>query len=266
MSRVLRRAITLVLFLALSTAMLPSSAAAARGGWKYTALGDSLGTGIFASRGYVPRYQQHISTDTGVSVSLSNLSQNGWTSGDLLNALKTSRTFRRSVSGAHIVTWDIGGNDLRAARDSYKARTCGGADNQDCLKAAVATFEANWDGIIVEILALRTTSNTIIRTMDIYNPYVKRDMAADSWANDGDLNDFQAFKPYVDEVNRYIASTAKDNGISYAEVYLSFNGTDGNEDPGDKAYITFDGLHPNDAGHIEIASLLKELKYAPLRT
>ena len=276
MHRVLRRAITLVLFLALSTAMLPSSAAAARGGWKYTALGDSLGTGIFASRGYVPRYQQHISTDTGVSVSLSNLSQNGWTSGDLLNALKTNRTFRRSVSGAHIVTWDIGGNDLRAARDSYKARTCGGADNRDCLRSTVASFKTNWNGIIAELLALRTTSNTVIRTMDIYNPYVKSDKAADSWRDDdGDdiddgpsgPSDFLVFKTYLDEANAHIAATHTNFGIPVAPVYEAFNGPDGTADPSEspREYIAFDGLHPNDRGHTVIADRLRGLAYAPLR-
>ncbi len=55
--------------------------------------------------------------------------------------------------------------------------------------------------------------------MDIYNPYVNRDVAADSWANDGGLNDFQAFKPYVDEANSHIAATSVANGIRYAPVY-----------------------------------------------
>ena len=37
------------------------------------------------------------------------------------------------------------------------------------------------------------------------------------------------------------------------------------EDPSDKGYITFDGLHPNDNGHKVIADLFRDLDYAPLR-
>ncbi len=274
MHRVLRRAITLVVFLALFAATVPSPAAAA-GGWKYTALGDSIGTGLFAFKGYVPRYRDYAAADTGVSVSLTNLSQNGWTSTDLLNALKTNSTFRSSVQGSQIVTWDIGGNDLRAARDSYKGGTCGGADNQDCLRATIKSLESNWDGIAAEILTLRPISSTIIRTMDIYNPYVNTDKAADSWHDDnGDLvddgpggpTDFVIFKTYLDQVNTYIAGTRTRFGIPVAGVYAAFNGPDGTADPSDspRRYITFDGLHPNDTGHKVIADLLRGLRYAPL--
>lgn len=233
--------------------------------WKYTALGDSLGTGFLAQRGYVPRYQTYMQTDTGSTISLSNLSQNGWTSTDLLNALRTNATFRNAVSSSQVVTWDIGGNDLRAARDRYKARTCGGTDNQDCLRATRVQLKANWDAIVAEILALRSTSTTIIRTMDAYNPYVDEDKAADTWAADNGLNDFQAFKPYVDEAAEHVRLSAAANNIPYAKVYAAFNGPNGDIDPHSKGYLAFDGLHPNDTGHKVIADLLRGLGYAPLK-
>ncbi len=265
MNRVLRRAITLVVFLALFTATLPSSAAAATPSWKYTALGDSLGTGFGAARGYVPRYQDYVATDARVRVSLTNLSQNGWTSGDLLYALRTNRTFRKAVSGAQVVTWDIGGNDLRAARNSYKAGTCGGADDQECLRTTVEAFNDNWVAIIAEIRALRSTSPTIIRTMNIYNPYVREDSVTDSSQKDGGLNDFHVFRSYLKAANDHIAATARQNSIPYADVYLAFNGQDGDQDPANNGYLFLDGLHPNDTGHKVIADLLRGLGYAPLR-
>lgn len=233
--------------------------------WDYTALGDSLGTGFGAFKGYVPRYETHIEADTRNTVNLNNLSRNGWTSSDLLYALRNDAGFRRAVRRAEVVTYDVGGNDLRDARERYKQGTCGGADNQDCLRATESKFESNWTAITAEILGLRSPRNTIIRTMDIYNPYVNRDMAADSWANDGGLNDFQAFKPYVDEANSHIAATSVANGIRYAPVYQAFNGPSGIEDPSSKGYIFIDGLHPNDRGHTVIAGLFKDLGYAPLR-
>lgn len=230
----------------------------------YTALGDSLAFGLFApvGSGYVPLYRNHLRDDTGAKVKLYNLSVPGWTSDDLLAALKGNLLFRALVSRSQVVTWDIGGNDLRALRDRYKARLCGGADNQDCFRQGVARIEANWDAIVAEILSLRGGSQTVMRTMDIYNPYLKVDQAADTWAGDGGLNDFQVFKPYLEEVNRHIASTGR--GVRFAPVYAAFNGPQGEVDPGDQGLIFFDGLHPNGRGHQVIADLLRALGYAPL--
>lgn len=238
----------------------------------------------------MPRYRDYVKTDTGVTVKLTNLGKNGWTSTDLLDALRNDPNFRTAVGGAEVVTWNIGGNDLRAARDLYKNEDCGGADNQDCLRASVETLKNNWQGITGEILALRSTpdspatSRTVIRTMDIYNPYVDEDIAADSWADDNAdglvdepaVTDFEVFKKYLDEVNGHIKTTADAQNIPYARVYEAFNDedppdegkeemADNNVDPAKKGYIGPDGLHPNDTGHKVIADLLQGLGYAPLK-
>jgi len=111
-------------------------AIAARGQaqWKYTALGDSLATGYLATQGYVPRYQSDIQTDTGISVMLYNLGQNGWSSANLLNALQTDSVFQNAVVQSDVVTWDIGLNDFKNARSQYKRGGCGGTDGQNCLR------------------------------------------------------------------------------------------------------------------------------------
>jgi lysophospholipase L1-like esterase len=261
---VVRRSLRLALAALLVVVVAQGSALAAPVSWDYVALGDSLATGFGALKGYVPRYETHLETDTGAAVTLTNLGQNGWTSSQLLSALRNDPKFRRSTSGAEVVTWNIGGNDLRAARNSYKNKTCGGADNQDCLRAAVRRLKGNWEAITAEILSLRSTRNTIVRTMDIYNPYVKTDKASDTWQRDGGLNDFRVFKIYIDKVNRHIAATSTDNEIPYGRVYLAFNGASGDEDPGAKGYLSLDRLHPNDTGHKIIAAQLRRLGYAPL--
>jgi lysophospholipase L1-like esterase len=250
-------------------------AASAQTTWTDTALGDSLAVGAIAFRGYVPRYRDYIRTDTGVAVSLSNLGQNGWWSSDLRSALTDPSNpnysnFRQQIAKSQVVTWDIGGNDLRSQRSRYKkglntTSPCGGADNQDCFRLGVQAFKENWDAIIAAIVSLRSTDTTIIRTMDIYNPYVNQDKASDSWPDDGGLNDFQVLKPYLDDVNNYIATSAALNNIPYAKVYLKFNGINGDIDPRTFGYISFDGLHPNDGGHKAIADSLRVLGYSPLR-
>jgi hypothetical protein len=131
----------------------------------------------------------------------------------------------------------------------------------------VAKLKTNWDAITAEVLELRSTSNTIVRTMDIYNPYVRIDIASDTWQEDGlndELNDFQVFNSYVYKVNRHIATTSYTKGIPSAQVYLAFNGLTGEEDPRSKGYLSFYGVHPNNTGHRVIADELRKLGYAPL--
>lgn len=230
----------------------------------YVALGDSLAFGAFApiGRGYVPTYRNMIEANVGVNVRLVNLGIPGWKSGDLRAALRGNLLFRVFVANASVVTWNIGGNDFLSARNSYKDITCGGPDNQDCLRATVATFKINWNAIVAEILSLRRTSNTIIRTMDIYNPFVNEDRAKDTWPNDQG-NDFQVAKPYLEAVNSHIAMTAIARNIPFARVHHTFNGPSGEGDPSDLGYIFFDGIHANGRGHRRMAELLGDLGYGP---
>ncbi len=248
--------------IALSATALVSSAAAT---WNDTALGDSLAFGALALplQGYSFLYRSDVAAASGNTVLLWNLGVPGWKSSDLLHALRTSFVFRSAVRNSRVVTWDIGGNDLDDARDNYKAGTCGGADNQNCVQNTVNQLKLNWDAIIAELHALRNFQQTIIRTMTIYNPYVTEDKNSDTWPNDAGT-DFQVLKPYIDEVNAYITSASTAQGILVAPVYETFNAPNGEGDPKDLGWIAFDGFHPNTAGHAAIAALLNMLGYAPL--
>lgn len=231
----------------------------------YTAVGDSIAFGLYAPLGqaYVPLYAGYVQTDLSLPITLNPLGIPGWTSGDLLTAVSSNFVFRLSIYFSDVVTWNIGGNDLRIARSLYKGRTCGGSDNQDCLRAAVKTFKTNWDGIIGQIFALRRFRPTLIRTMDIYNPYVDEDQAADTWQNDGG-NDFQILNGYLNEVNSYIALTSTAKHIAYAPVHLWFNGPAGTIDPATIGLLAFDGFHPSAAGQALIALLLRQQGYVPV--
>ena len=232
----------------------------------YTALGDSIGFGLFApiGDGYVPTYDRLVEADSGVKVNRINLSVPGWTSSDLLRAIKGNLIFRLSVATSTIVTVNIGGNDLLGSRRAYKDRSCGGADNQNCLRTGVQVFRANFNAIIAEVRSLRGARNTIIRTMDVYNPFVNEDRAQNTWPNDQG-NDFQVFKPYLDAINGQIAETATARNIPYARVYMAFNGPNGDIDPSNIGLLAFDGLHPNGRGHRLIANLLRGLGYSPFQ-
>ncbi|HEX8710191.1 MAG TPA: GDSL-type esterase/lipase family protein [Pyrinomonadaceae bacterium] len=258
----------LILFLA-TQLTFPLKATAASNTLSYTALGDSLAVGIadFSGGGYVPRYATYAQADTGSSVILqnpldSNLSapgrHNGWTSSQLLDALRNDAVLRNLMANSQVITWDIGGNDFLRALNTYSDGTCGGPDNQDCFRSATATLKANWSAIIAEVLSLRSPGNTIIRTMDIYNPFVNVEK---------NTGTFTIIKGYLDDVNRYIATTSAANNIPCARVYEAFNGPNGDQDAAAKGYMSsYDpsGVHPSDLGHKVIAGLLRNLGYAPL--
>ena len=160
--------------------------------WDYVALGDSLAVGVGANRGYVDRYTQHLRSDTGARVEVTNLGVSGQTSSQLLATLRNDPSMRRAIGGAEVVTFNIGINDLGHASRSYENGSCGGLRSERCLGAAVEEVEENWDDIIEEILDLRSTDESIIRTAGLgYTPRV-----------DG------VFEPYLAEVNRHIAASA----------------------------------------------------------
>ena len=204
--------------------------------WDYVALGDSLAAGIGARRGYVDRYASHIRTDTGTPVNAVNLGQSGQTSSQLLHALRSDTSMRRTLSEAEVITFNIGINDLGHAGEAYTNGICGGDNNEECLRTVVERFEENWGAVLAELLSLRSTDDTIIRTAGIgYTPRVD-----------------EVFEPYLDEVNRHVATTAANNGIPYTQQYLG------------EEYISQDGVHPNDNGYEVIADQLRKLGYSPL--
>lgn len=224
------------------------------GPWTYVALGDSLAAGMTADRGYVLRYADNARRDTGVAINVNNLGVSGWTSSDLLNAIRNDTAFRNAISSANVVTWNVGGNDLLGAYRLLLDGECG--DDVDCFRLAVENFKSNWDAIVTEILALRSTDDTILRTMDVYNPFVAEQKL---------LGVLDETKPFLDEVDAHIRASAQQHGIPCARVYEAFNGASGEEDPLAAGLIATDLLHANDAGHTLMADQLSALGYAPLK-
>jgi lysophospholipase L1-like esterase len=204
--------------------------------WDYVALGDSLAAGMGAERGYVDRYATHLRNDTGARIRVTNLGVSGQTSSELLDALKGDESMRRAIAGAEVVTFNIGLNDLGRAGAAYEEGTCGGEDGEECLREAVEAVKYNWDATVTELLGLRSTGDTIIRTPGLgYTPRAEDDL-----------------QHYVSEVNRHIASTTRSKAVPYVEI------------PAGEIGMSPDGVHPNDAGYATIADRLRGLGFGPL--
>ncbi|MEO5894142.1 MAG: hypothetical protein ABIS06_00395 [Vicinamibacterales bacterium] len=86
--------------------------------------------------------------------------------------MRTDPVVQSAVSTSDVLTWNIGLVDYRNGRTSYKSKRCRGKDNQDWLREMVATLHTDFGAAVIEILNRRSTGSTIMRTMDVYNPWV----------------------------------------------------------------------------------------------
>jgi lysophospholipase L1-like esterase len=211
--------------------------------WLYVALGDSEAT-CCGTRSYPDYYAEFIEQDLNIKINLLNLGSSGLASDELLGRLGTEH-YRDAISQAQVVTVVITMNDLLL---------CGQGD-RECAEEKLAASMANYTAIIEEILRLTNTEDTIIRAQTYDNPFVNE------WKERGV---FEERRSMLDRWNGRIVEIATQYNIPVAMVYRDFNGPNGDQDPGDKGYISTDGMHNNDAGARRIAELLRELGYEPL--
>jgi len=119
----------------------------------------------------------------------------------------------------------------------------------------LTSFETNFDAVIAEILSLRSTDDTTIRTIAYFNPFV---------GYMKELGIYEDINPYGKAFNEYIVQAASERNIPAARVYLAMNGPNGDEDASDKGYISWDGVHLSDAGHRLVVELHRGLGYEAL--
>lgn len=222
----------------------------------YSSLGDSISNPYtLGSSNFIFAYSNYIAKDLAANVSNNYYSFPEWDSAILLNEIKTNSGWRSGITQSSVITVFIGFNDLYNSRLPFKANTCGGTDNQACLRTAYANFQTNYDQILTEIKTLNTNPNTVLRTVTIYNPYVAQDTAD---------NTFSIYKSYMDQYNGYIWDKALAKGFLVADVYYEFNGRLGTDDPVAKKLIYTDGIHPSQTGMAVIANTLRSIKYFPV--
>jgi lysophospholipase L1-like esterase len=208
----------------------------------YVALGDSITAGSGARESFVPKLDRLLEQDARMPVHTENLGVPGWRSSDLLRALRTDQAMRSRVRDARFLTVEIGGNDMLAA---YSGAERGNLEQS--MKTAIAECKHNWEQILMEIRVLRGGNMLGVRTMDLYNPLV---------GLLGQTNTMELLKPHLDGLNAAMVETAEAQGVTVAHIYAQFNGPDGRNDAVKQGFIAADGIHPSEAGHELIASLL----------
>jgi lysophospholipase L1-like esterase len=214
---------------------------------RYVALGDSIAAGSAAGTSYVVEYARWLEDETGTTVTVSNRAVPGWTTTDLLAALREDDELRAELAEAHLVTFNIGGNDLLASLRGLRDGRCGDGDEQRCLGEAVAGLHETWEELLAELLVVVDGEPDGLRTMDLYLPALPETVR-------GARSVLQA---HLDDVNGRLAGVAEGAGVEVARVHDAFaDAADGPEDPG---LLAGDGIHPSDRGHEYIAEQLAEL-------
>ena len=278
-----KRILSTLLALCLALSLLPASALAAGGEQKsYVALGDSITTGYGLTENETG-FAKQVADSNGYT--LTNLAQDGATSTDLLEVVK-SEANADTLKNADLITVTIGGNDLMDALYAYLAKeynTKNGTDItaedvkaslagthseiqqstmlilaaskiSDFLQSTEATtalgaFTTNLTNIISAIKGNNSSAEIIV--VNQYNPY--------SRLSTGNLLDLSALDSAVQALNTAISSGAT-AGYTVADVYTAFE--EATENPCNASVslpsINLD-FHPNAAGHSLIADTISAL-------
>ena len=280
-----KRILSTLLALCLALSLLPASALAAGGEQKsYVALGDSITTGYGLAENETG-FAKQVADSNGYT--LTNLAQDGATSTDLLEVVK-SEANADTLKNADLITVTIGGNDLMNALYAYLAEEYNNKQNSDtpitaadvkaslagtlseipqvamlsfaaskipdfpdstAANTALSTFATNFSSIISAIKGNNSSAEIIV--VNQYNPY--------SRLSTGNLLDLSALDSAVQALNTAISSGAT-AGYTVADVYTAFE--EATENPCNASVslpsINLD-FHPNAAGHSLIASTISAL-------
>jgi len=211
--------------------------------WDYVILGSSIGAW------WAEYYGDLVESDLGVKL----VYRNHWAPGqlvwELLRNIRIDETLRSDIKEAELITIGVGINDM-----FYEIETsvAGGLVDKDRLSKKLDTLRETYDTMLTELLSLTSPTDTIIRTMDFYYPYIGRDQ---------EKGIYSETKRWWQEFNKRIVEVAGKHGIPVAKIFEAFHGSGGNDDPAEKNYLDADGRHSSEEGMKVIAAEFHKLGY-----
>lgn len=235
----------------------PAATTVANQEWDYVVIGDSIVHCFLKSP---PNgYAGFLAKDLDVRIKFHVWQRGGLSGEDMLDALRNNEKLRQDVRDAEVIIFDVPRGVFRAARRymNGKFETCGGPDNQDCLRESLNTYKEHTDAIIAEIVSLRSPSDALIRTIDAYTYWPVTESKA--------IGSFEVVNQYWQEANDYLIQVATENHIPVARTHEAFNGPNGDEDPVEKGYVEKDAIHPTEKGKQLMAEIMRAVgyEYAP---
>ena len=211
--------------------------------WDYIILGSSIGTW------WAQNYGALVEADLGVKIDYHSYYVGGQPVGQLLQNVINDESLREDIRNAELITIGSGFADMYFnAIFLYSL----GKYNREEMDHLVKTFRETFDSMLDEVLSLASPSDTIIRVMDFYYPYVGKDQ---------EKGIYKQNKRYWLKFNKCIIKSARERNIPVANVFTAYNGLNGNEDPVERGYIADDHLHPSEDGMDVIAEEFRKLGY-----
>jgi lysophospholipase L1-like esterase len=211
--------------------------------WDYIILGSSIGTW------WAQYYGDLVESDLGVKLIYRSYYESHQSVFGLLKNIRNDERLRGDIQKAEVITIGVGSADMFYAVTNFGA---GGQNDQTRLKEEVNTFRETYETMLTELLSLTSPTDTIIRVMDFYYPYVGRDQ---------EKGIYNQTKRSWQRFNKCIIQAARKHGIPVAQVFQAFHGSHGNDDPAEKGYLDPDGKHSSEAGMKVIAEEFRKLGY-----
>jgi len=242
---------------ATSTSPAPTGSAA---GLRLVSLGDSTatGSGDEEGRGWVQRYADLVTEQTGREVEVAARARNGLTSDALLMAVQEDQGLRDEIGAADLVVIGAGGADLNAGDDAWDAGTCSGTA---CYEPGLAAYARNIAGVAAVVAELRADRPTVLRAVTPPNPLTgAEDVIPPFLAGSAtEVGSFQARS-----LRDSTCAAVREKGGECVDVLTAFNGPDGTKDAYAAGLLNHeDCCYPNAAGQQLIAELLLETGMEP---
>ncbi|WP_162987444.1 SGNH/GDSL hydrolase family protein [Metabacillus litoralis] len=174
-----------------------------------------------------------------------NVSYPGWTSTQLLEAIKTVKA-KQMLQQAETVTLSIGANDLLQAIELSKIIENQQPVDPEALQQKVTAATAQVYNNITEIITLiKEETDAPILLYSLYNPFGINDPIYGSIHTLGEM--------ITNSVNSKVYSTiAAQQGVHYLDAYSAFNGKQ-------QDYIIPGDIHPTISGQQALAQLATNL-------
>ena len=230
-------ALIVIAFITILFPISPIRSAKKEKTWDYVILGCGKGTW-----GWTEYYGDYIETDLGVTIVRHDYIWPGLWASMLLENLQNKEELRDDIINAEVITIGVGFFDM------YNATLY----SPHLINEKLKTFRETYDAILSEILSLNNSTDTIIRVMDFYCPYVQYHK---------ELGIYEDTKRYWMEFNKCIVEVAEKHSIPVAQVFQAMNGVHGDDDPNEKGYLASDGQYLSDEGYQVVAKLVRELGY-----
>ncbi|WLD93280.1 GDSL-type esterase/lipase family protein [Alkalihalobacillus sp. AL-G] len=214
------------------------------------ALGDSItyGSGLGVN-GKDPNKQAfpHLIGDA-MDLRVRNLGVPGMTSGELLEAVKSDKTYRDAIRHADYITLNIGGNDLLNVLKAANYNPSG--IDPLLLQAAIGSMTRNLNQTIIEI---RSLSDAPVAVYNIYNPIKSQAINTYKYVHVLFSVGNELFG--VNGINTYIHDVVVANHWAFGDVYFAdaFGRFAGLVNSGATPLLPGDNVHPNQMGHQELA-------------